>query len=67
MERTHIGRAPKASPPTVARRAVDALLDGRAEIAPGLQAKAMVAIAWLLPQPARSAFHGWFYAPGAPR
>ncbi|WP_129785319.1 SDR family NAD(P)-dependent oxidoreductase [Promicromonospora panici] len=67
MERTHIGRAPKASPRMVARRAVDALLDGRAEIAPGLQAKAMVATAWLLPQPARSAFHGWFYAPGARR
>lgn len=65
MERTHIGRAPKASPAMVARRAVDALEDGRAEIAPGLQAKAMVAVAWLLPQPARAAFHGWFYAPGA--
>ncbi|MFD2795866.1 SDR family NAD(P)-dependent oxidoreductase [Promicromonospora vindobonensis] len=66
MERTHIGRAPKASPAMVARRAVDALQDGRAEVATGLQAKALVAIARLLPQPARAAFHGWFYAPGAP-
>ena len=65
MERTHIGRAPKASPAMVARRAIDALEEGRAEVATGLQAKAMVAIAALLPQPARSRFHGWFYAPGA--
>ncbi|MFI6427821.1 SDR family NAD(P)-dependent oxidoreductase [Promicromonospora sp. NPDC050880] len=65
MERTHIGRAPKARARTVARRAVDALQAGRAEAVPGLQAKAMVAIGWLLPQPARAAFHGWFYAPGA--
>lgn len=66
MERTHIGRAPKSSPAMVARRAVEALQDGRAEIATGLQAKAMVAIARVLPQAARTAFHGWFYAPGAP-
>ena len=66
MERTHIGRAPKASPARVARLAVDALLDGRAEVATGLQAKALVAVSRLLPQPARTAFHGWFYAPAAP-
>lgn len=65
MERTHIGRAPKANPAMVARQAIDALLEGRAEVATGLQAKALVAIAALLPQPARSRFHGWFYAPGA--
>ncbi|MFD7024432.1 SDR family NAD(P)-dependent oxidoreductase [Promicromonospora sukumoe] len=65
MERTHIGRAPKAAPEMVARRAVDALGAGRAEVVPGLQAKAMVAVAALLPQPARAAFHGWFYRPGA--
>jgi short-subunit dehydrogenase len=65
MEGTHIGRAPKATPALVARRAVDALLAGRAEVVPGLQAKAMVALAAVLPQPARTAFHGWFYEPGA--
>lgn len=65
MERTHIGRAPKANPAMVARRAIDALLEGRAEVATGLQAKALVAIAAVLPQSARSRFHGWFYAPGA--
>jgi short-subunit dehydrogenase len=65
MERTHIGRAPKANPAMVARRGIDALLEGRAEVATGLQAKALVAIAAVLPQPARSRFHGWFYAPGA--
>jgi short-subunit dehydrogenase len=65
MERTHIGRAPKANPAMVARRAVDALLEGRAEVATGVQAKALMAIAALLPQPARSRFHGWFYEPGA--
>jgi short-subunit dehydrogenase len=65
MEGTHIGRAPKALPALVARRAVDALLAGRAEVVPGLQAKAMVALAAVLPQPARTAFHGWFYEPGA--
>lgn len=65
MERTHIGRAPKANPAMVARRAIDALLEGRAEVATGLQAKALVAIAAVLPQPARSRFHGWFYEPGA--
>lgn len=65
MQRTHIGRAPKARAPMVARQAVDALLDGRPEVLPGLQAKAMVAIATVLPQRARAAFHGWFYAPGA--
>ncbi|GAB2488801.1 SDR family NAD(P)-dependent oxidoreductase [Promicromonospora xylanilytica] len=66
MERTRIGRIPKQSPTMVARRAVGALQDGRAEAIPGLQAKAMVAIAWALPQPARTAFHGWFYGPAAP-
>jgi short-subunit dehydrogenase len=65
MERTHIGRAPKANPAMVARRAIDALLEGRAEVATGLQAKALMAIAAVLPQPARSRFHGWFYEPGA--
>lgn len=65
MQRTHIGRAPKARPARVARLAVDALLAGRPEVLPGLQAKAMVAIATILPQRARAAFHGWFYAPGA--
>lgn len=66
MERTRIGRIPKSSPTMVARRAVDALQDSRAEGLPGLQAKAMVAIASVLPQPARTAFHGWFYGPAAP-
>jgi short-subunit dehydrogenase len=66
MEGTRIGRAPKSTPAVVARQAVDALLAGRAEVVPGLQAKAMVAIASVLPQRARTAFHGWFYAPGAP-
>jgi short-subunit dehydrogenase len=65
MEHTRIGRAPKATPALVARRAVDALLAGRAEVVPGLQAKLMVAVAAVLPQPARTAFHGWFYEPGA--
>ncbi|MBO0610444.1 SDR family NAD(P)-dependent oxidoreductase [Myceligenerans salitolerans] len=66
MQRTHIGRAPKSRPAMVARRAVDALHDGRAEVAPGVQARAMVAIARVLPQSVRTAFHGWFYAPGTP-
>jgi len=65
MEGTHIGRAPKATPALVARRAVDALLAGRAEVVPGLQAKLMMAMAAVLPQPARTAVHGWLYEPGA--
>ncbi|WP_036962285.1 SDR family NAD(P)-dependent oxidoreductase [Promicromonospora kroppenstedtii] len=65
MEGTRIGRAPKSSPALVARRAVDGMLAGRAEVVPGLQAKMMVATAALLPQPLRTAFHSWFYEPEA--
>jgi short-subunit dehydrogenase len=63
MERTHVGRLPKPSARTVARHAVDALEAGRPEAVTGIEGKAMLAIARVLPQPARAAFHGWFYAP----
>ncbi|WP_426308778.1 SDR family NAD(P)-dependent oxidoreductase [Cellulosimicrobium sp. E-16] len=63
MERTHVGRLPKPRPAAVARRAVDALLHGRPEVVTGVQGGVMLAAARVLSQPARAAFHGWFYAP----
>ncbi|MEV8028088.1 SDR family NAD(P)-dependent oxidoreductase [Cellulosimicrobium funkei] len=66
MERTHVGRLPKPSAAAVARQAVDALVHGRPEVVHGLQGKTMLAVARVLPQPARAAFHGWFYAPVPP-
>ena len=66
MERTHVGRLPKPSAARTARRAVDALALGRPEVVTGVQGAAMVAVARALPQPARAAFHGWFYAPVPP-
>ncbi|MFF2267119.1 SDR family NAD(P)-dependent oxidoreductase [Cellulosimicrobium cellulans] len=63
MERTHVGRLPKPRPAAAARRAVDALLHGRPEVVTGVQGGVMLAAARVLPQPARAAFHGWFYAP----
>lgn len=66
MERTHVGRLPKPSAAAVARQAVDALVHGRPEVVHGVQGKAMLAVARVLPQPARAAFHGWFYAPVPP-
>ncbi|WP_216093377.1 SDR family NAD(P)-dependent oxidoreductase [Cellulosimicrobium cellulans] len=64
MRRTHIGRSPKSRPAHVAHLAVDALERGQAEVSTGVVAKSMIAISRVLPQPARTAFHGWFYAPG---
>lgn len=66
MQRTHVGRLPKPRPAAVARRAVDALVQGRPEVVTGVQGAAMLVIARVLPQPARTAFHGWFYAPVPP-
>lgn len=63
MERTHVGRLPKPRAASVARQAVDALVRGRPEVVTGVQGLAMLAMARVLPQPARAAFHGWFYAP----
>jgi len=65
MTRTRVGRLPKPSAASVARRAVAALERGRPEVVTGIQGGVMLAAARVLPQPARAAFHGWFYAPGA--
>ena len=59
-----VGRSPKSRPAHVAHLAVDALESGQAEVSTGVVAKSMIAISRVLPQPARTAFHGWFYAPG---
>ncbi|WP_435737623.1 SDR family NAD(P)-dependent oxidoreductase [Cellulosimicrobium sp. PMB13] len=65
MRRTRVGRLPKPSAVMVARKAVDALEEGRPEVTTGAAGKSMLAISGVLPQRARSAFHGWFYGPGA--
>ncbi|WP_454042367.1 SDR family NAD(P)-dependent oxidoreductase [Cellulosimicrobium sp. Marseille-Q8652] len=65
MRRTRVGRLPKPSAAMVARKAVDALAAGRPEVTTGSAGKTMLLMSRVLPQRARSAFHGWFYAPGA--
>ncbi|WP_251152834.1 SDR family NAD(P)-dependent oxidoreductase [Cellulosimicrobium sp. Marseille-Q4280] len=65
MRRTRVGRLPKPGAAMVARKALDALEAGRPEVTTGSAGTTMLLASRVLPQRARSAFHGWFYGPRA--